>query len=382
MDGLLRTLDANANRAREALRTLEDTARFTLGHADLAGALKGARHDLRATLDAAGLDALRLMAMRDTPGDVGTALSTPAEGARMDARGIAVAAGKRAGEALRVIEETLKVVVVVRETKKPGPAPRPPWEAVKELRYRVYECERRLILALGAGRATQWGLCVLISESLCRLPWLDVARAAIAGGADCLQLREKALDGGELLRRAEALVRLAQDGGRDVRPTKAGPACARPACARPAVIINDRADVALAAGADGVHLGQHDVPVAAVRGLAGERLLVGVSTHDMVEARRAASDGADYCGVGAMFATATKPREVSGPVYLQAYLRDEQTGRVPHLAIGGITAENVPSLWTAGCRGVAVSGAVCGAPDPEAACRAIVACMAPAAHAS
>ncbi len=375
MPGLSRVIDANTNRAREALRTLEDVARFTLASEPLAAGLKAARHDLRTALEAAGLDPLLLAAGRDTPGDVGTDLTGTGEASRGDAQGLAVAAGKRAGEALRVLEEALKTLPASSGQANPGRAARAPWALVKDLRYRVYDLEQRVALALGTGRGTQWRLCVLISQSLCKRPWLDVARAAIAGGADCLQLREKELGGTELLRRACALMDLAREGARHgdrPRRTTEGHDTRPP---RATVIINDRADVALAAGADGVHLGQHDLPVRAVRALAGARLLVGVSTHDAAEAARAAADGADYCGVGAMFATATKPREVSGAAYLRAYLSNPETARIPHLAIGGVAPENIRHLVAVGCRGVAVSGVVCGGADPERVCRELIAAL-------
>ncbi|MFT3684150.1 MAG: thiamine phosphate synthase [Phycisphaerales bacterium] len=195
---------------------------------------------------------------------------------------------------------------------------------------------------------------MLVTESLCRggRPWLEVATEAIAGGADCIQLREKSLQDGELLARAKSLVQAV--GG------------------RAAVIVNDRADIALAAGATGVHLGQEDAPVSAVRELAGDRLLVGVSTHDLIEARRAMHDGADYVGVGAMFPTSTKVRETSGPAYLRAFLEfTRETRPLPHVAIGGITPENVANLIEAGCRGVAVSGVVCASMDPAGVCTAL-----------
>ena len=136
------------------------------------------------------------------------------------------------------------------------------------------------------------------------------------------------------------------------------------------VIINDRTDIALLAGASGVHLGQEDASVASVRELAGERLLVGVSTHDFAEARKALHDGADYVGVGAMFRTATKDRDTSGPEYLAAFLELTREQRpLPHLAIGGIAPENVGDLVAVGCRGVAVSSVVCGSDDPAGVCR-------------
>jgi thiamine-phosphate pyrophosphorylase len=346
MDGLLRMVDANANRAREGLRVVEDAARFVLNDAELAGGLKDLRHALRGALEEAGWPALRLAAARDTPGDVGVGRSSPGEGERAGVRGVVLAAGKRAGEALRVLEECAK-------TSGGGAA-----GSIAGLRYRLYELERRVVLRLGAGRGEQWRLCVLISESLCRRPWREVAEAALAGGADCLQLREKSLEDGELLARARWLVEAARRaGGGGNNPAR--------------VVINDRADIAILAGADGVHLGQGDMPVSAVRALAGERLLVGVSTHDLGEAERAWRDGADYCGVGAMFTTATKPRATSGEAYLRAYLGDERLRAIPHLAIGGITPGNVGTLAAAGCRGVAVSGVVCGSDDPGAVCAAL-----------
>lgn len=197
----------------------------------------------------------------------------------------------------------------------------------------------------------QWRVCVLLTERLCARPWREVLAAALEGGADCVQVREKEISTRELAARVRAVIDLA-----------------RPAGA--AVVVNDRADIALACGADGVHLGQDDLPVRDARRLAGERLLVGASTHSLDEARAAVEAGADLCGVGAMFATGTKPGIAPGGTgYLRAYLAS--FGRVPHLAIGGITPANAPELAAAGCRGVAVSGAVCGAADPAAVVRAL-----------
>ena len=356
MSDLLRTLDANLNRAREALRVMEDVARFELSDWGLAAALKQARHDLRAVVEAAGVDPLTLAAWRDTPGDVGTGMSAKGERDRAGIMGVLGAAGKRAGEALRVVEETVKTLPSSGEADR----------AVKALRYRVYELEKRMTLALGTGSARQWRLCVLLTESLCtHHPWERVAEMAISGGADCVQLREKNLEGGELLERARGLVSIARLHG---RPEYADGGVA--------VIINDRPDVALIAGADGVHVGQGDVGVADVRKLAGGRLMVGVSTTNMEQALSAAREGADYCGVGPMFATTTKNKPgLAGPEYLKAYLAEPRTARVPSLAIGGIDPERAAELRECGCRGVAVSGAVCSAEDPAMVCEKIVAAL-------
>jgi thiamine-phosphate pyrophosphorylase len=341
---LLRILDANFNRAREAIRMLEDIARFSLNDADLASGFKTLRHDLTASLETT--DSLRMLAHRDTPHDVGTQLQTRAEYQRESLHDIAAASAGRLSESLRAIEECLKGQALTDEAKR-----------VEQARYAAYALDQRLRLALGTGRQRQWRVCVLITASLCKHPWLDVARAAIDGGADCLQLREKNLDGGELLERATLLVQLAKPRG----------------CS---VIINDSPDIAILADADGVHVGQTDLPISAVQRLAGKRLLVGVSTSNPLQARAAASAGADLCGVGPMFATTTKHKpDLAGPAYLREYLAEPHTARIPHLAIGGITPENIRELSEIGCLGVAVSSVVCSARDPAAVVAQLLAAL-------
>lgn len=348
MSSLARMIDANLNRTSEGLRVLEDAARFHLDSLELCSACKSARHGLRQFADelaATGpaFDRLARLASRDTPGDVGTEVSTESEMARHSMSELAAAAGARTAEALRVLEESAKLAGSVAAAQR-----------AKSLRYEVYELSRRILVALGTGRARQWSLCVLITESLCKgRPWTDVVTQAIDGGADCIQLREKDLADRELLDRARWLVGIARPRG-------------------VSVIVNDRADIALAAGADGVHVGQDDMPIAQIRAMAGSRLLVGVSTTNMDQAREAASLGADVCGVGPMFPTTTKHKpQISGPAYLAAYLADPATTRVPHLAIGGIGPENVRQLAAAGCRGIAVSSCVCSADDPAEVCRVL-----------
>jgi thiamine-phosphate pyrophosphorylase len=341
----LRLLDAAANRACEGLRVLEDFARFTLDHHELTAECKALRHGVRRALLDSGIDPLLLIAGRDTPGDVGTAITTDTERTRTTRRAVVDSAAGRAAEALRSIEESLKLAA--------GAA-----GAAESIRYRLYDAHKRLSMAMGADREGfhGWRLCVLITESLCaRYSWLETARLAIAGGADCVQLREKTLDDRRLLRRSRELVGLA-------RPMGAG------------VIINDRADIALLAGADGVHLGQGDLDAGSVRKLAGSRLLVGVSASTVEHAVAAHLAGADYCGVGAMFPTGTKQKpSIAGPPLLRDYLA-HTPALPPALAIGGINAGNTAELNAVSSGkpfGVAVSAAICAADDPEAAARSI-----------
>ncbi len=344
----VRMIDANLNRASEAVRTLEDLARFTLHLGDLAADLKHIRHGLTAVASRLGWDTLRLAAHRDTPGDPGTAHTTASESRRESLSAIASAASSRAAQALRVLEEATKLT-------SPAMA-----HEIEQLRYRLYDSARSVVLALGTGLARQWSLCVLITEAACtEHSWEQVARLACEGGADCLQLREPDLPDAELLRRARMLVAL----------------CREHAATS---FINDRPDIALLAGADGVHVGQSDLPVPAVRKLAGSSLLVGVSTANIEQAQQAARDGADVCGLGPMFASTTKPKpKLAGIGYLRAYLADPSLSRVPHLAISGITPENSASLAAAGCRGIAVCAQVCGSPDPLAAASELRAAMTP-----
>ncbi len=340
---IYRLIDANANRAREALRVMEDAARFLIDDANLSSAIKNARHDLATALQTLG----DLTPYRDTPGDVGTTLSTSGETQRTDAVAVAIAAGKRLSEALRAIEEYSKI--------PPHPTVSPAISSdfssttqmaarIESLRYRGYELEKQLTARLTRLRP-RWRLCVLITEALCtHHAWFDVARLAVDAGADCIQLREKNMDSGELLSRATQLVEQLAD--------------------RANIIINDRPDIAQMSGAHGVHLGQSDLPCREVR-RAFPNLLVGISTSHLEQAKQAQRDGADYCGVGPMFPTTTKiKKHIVGPDYLRDYL---QWNGLPALAIGGINSDNVAQLQPAQINpvGLAVTGAICGAKDIE-----------------
>ncbi len=332
---IVRILDANFNRAREALRVLEEYARFVLEDTALVEFAKAIRHDLRSALER-GVPAGSVRC-RDIEGDVGRSVEGGGEYTRLDSAEVAVAAGKRLSEALRVIEEYGKVASgeLARE--------------VEQLRYRGYELDRRLSSRIEAGRVFgQVRLYVLVTEELCAGDWLVVAEAALDGGADCLQLREKNLPDRELLARARRLTELCRQRGA-------------------LSIVNDRPDVALAAGADGVHLGQDDLLPGDARRIVGPGAIVGLSTHTIDQVRLAAEQSPDYIAVGPMFDTTTKPQEhIAGPQTLSAARR---LTSVPLVAIGGIDAGNVAEVASTGCECVCVCGAVIAQRDP-AACAA------------
>lgn len=331
---LLRLLDANANRAREALRVLEDYARFVLGDQAMCAALKALRHDLMTATRSLVADAIY---HRDTPGDVGKGNKTETELHRDDAAHVVTAAGKRLGEALRCLEEFAKTI-------DPASA-----AALEQVRYRFYHLEKQLAFTLRpANRFGQVRLYVLITQSICHRPWLEAAEQAILGGADCLQLREKDLEGGELLSRAKQLVWLCR---------QYNILC----------IINDRPDIALLSGADGVHVGQGDLPAVEVRRIVGRDKLIGVSTHRIEQARQALRDGADYLGVGPIFVSNTKRRDfVAGLEYAR-----QVAGEIPlpAVAIAGIDASNAEQVLATGIKAIAVTAAVVGQEDVQSAAR-------------
>jgi thiamine-phosphate diphosphorylase len=195
-------------------------------------------------------------------------------------------------------------------------------------------------------------LCVITDPTLAGgRDHVAIARDALAGGADIIQLRDKTGSLRDLVPQARAIQAMCREAG-------------------VIFIVNDRVDLALAAEADGAHVGQEDLPAEAARRLLGPSRILGVSTHDVEQARQARAAGADYIGFGPMFATGTKatgytPRGLDG---LRA-VRGE-VGALPLLAIGGITLDNVADVVRAGATAPAIISAVVAARDIRAAAAA------------
>lgn len=352
-----RILDANLNRAREALRVLEEHVRLVSREAALCERLKQMRHGLVQVAESFGTDAL--LAARDIHGDVGTGISTDAERRRTGPAHVARAAAKRLAESLRCIEEYGKIIDAAAAAR------------VEQLRYDAYALEQEIIATLPRRAALHRArLHVLITESLCRRPWLEACERALRGGADVLQLREKMLADRDLLQRAKQLREM----------TRRFDAL---------LIVNDRPDIARLAGADGVHLGEDDLSLAQARQIAGPTVLIGRTVHSVAEAQEALTQGPDYLGVGPMFASRTKPApatslktdEPTGPALLAAVAEammkpTEEPERmrkpcVPLVAIGGITSENIAALPIEPTGAQRIQVAVCqsviGSDDPAAA---------------
>jgi thiamine-phosphate pyrophosphorylase len=327
-----RILDANANRAREALRVLEDHCRFVRADAFLSAQFKQLRHDLAQSLIL--LPASLLLAGRDTLHDVGTPISTEEEWQRPSLAAVVQANAKRLQEALRSLEEHGKILSIEFA------------QQIEKIRYASYTLERALVQGNAArDRLADAQLCVLVTDTLCKHSLVGTVKEAILGGAQMIQLREKSIDDRTLLARA-----------RDVREVtrSAGAMC----------IVNDRPDIARIVEADGVHLGQDDLPIQEARRILGPEALIGVSTHNLEQVRRAVLDGADYLGVGPTFPSQTKDFAAFGGLDFVKQAMAETS--LPAFAIGGIRADNVAQVRAAGAQRIAVSHAICAAGDPRA----------------
>jgi len=205
------------------------------------------------------------------------------------------------------------------------------------------------VTALAAARPI---LCLVTDRRAAQHPLPELAAAAVRGGVDWVQVREKDLDGAPLLELVREIA-----------------AAVRAASANARVIVNRRIDVALAAGADGAHLGFDALPLAEARALLASPALLGVSAHGPDEVRNAARAGASYAHLAPIFAPYSKPAS-RAPLGLDALAEAARAG-IPVLAQGGIDARRAGACVRAGAAGVAVTGELCAASDPESAARAL-----------
>ena len=332
--GRRRLLDAVGNRLEEAVRVVEDQLRFRYGLSAQPKAWKEIRHEA-ATLRRALGGGAPLALARDVGSDPGHPQRAPSAGAHRDPADLLAANFARAREASRSLEEELRTV-------DPKAA-----RLAERLRYRIYAQESAALGQITRGpRLTDARLYVLVTTALCRGTPEEVTQAALDGGAQIIQLREKEMEGRELLQLAERLRALTERAGA-------------------LLIINDRVEIAHLIGADGVHLGQGDILPSAARRILGDRAVIGLSTHAPEEAARAAIEGADYIGVGPIFETKTKEHRSSvGPEYIaQAKAMTD----LPGYAIGSVKKENVDDLIAAGADRIAICTGVIAQDDVRGA---------------
>jgi len=347
-DRVLALIDANLNRAREGLRVLEDFARFVQRNVAATVAIKQLRHDL-VSAELLFRNACPAIDQRDTIADVGTNFSTAAEMKREHINDVVTANARRVQEALRSLEEFGKTVDASFAA------------TIKQLRYRSYAAEQLIVNSSATTvisamelrtqrleRLQQAQLYLLVTEDLCRLPWKDVVVAALEGGVDVIQLREKELDDDQLIARGRWLAETCEQ-------------------FNALFIMNDRVDLAVAAGAHGVHLGQDDLDSVEARAGLLDHQLLGLSTHSAEQIRQACCDGVDYLGVGPVFPSQTKMFQVFPGLELvstAATFADR-----PWFPIGGISCDNMDQVIEAGAVRIATCRAVIGEADPAAAAR-------------
>jgi thiamine-phosphate pyrophosphorylase len=320
---LKRILDANLDRAREGLRIVEEWCRFGLDNRQWVEECKQMRQAI------ASWHTLELRMARDTEGDSGTPLTHPNEERRNSIEQLLQANFCRVQEAMRVLEEYGKLY-------------RPEMGiAFKKMRYQVYILESRLLSHRPEQQLDGRQLYLVTSPSD---TLFETVEAALKGGLTLLQYRDKNTDDRVRLANAAKLCQLCHQYGA-------------------LLIVNDRVDLAVAVDADGVHLGQQDLPIAAARRVLGSQKLIGRSTTNPQEMQGAIAEEADYIGVGPVYETPTKAGKAAAGLEYVRYAAQHAT--VPWFAIGGIDLSNLTDVLTAGAQRVAVVRSIMQADEPQ-----------------
>lgn len=324
-----RIIDANLNRATEGLRVIEEIARFILSDTELSARLKTIRHELQKFFD---VEYDNLLDSRDTLNDVGCNIINPDKKESLDS--IFKANFKRVEEAFRVLNQYASLD--------------------DSYRYRIYTIEKEMRSKL----KLDYKKIFLNDKKLYLVTnsdnfesdeiFLDKVALSIKSGVDIVQLREKNTTSKRFIYLAQRIRELTSHFGA-------------------AFIVNDRVDIAKISNADGVHLGQDDIPVSYAREILGDNAIIGVSTHCPEHAKKAITDGADYIGVGPVFKTPTKPSK--DPVGLEYVKWAADNVNIPFFAIGSIDTANIKEVVQAGAKRVAVIRAIMYADDIESNCK-------------
>ncbi|MBF0452475.1 MAG: thiamine phosphate synthase [Candidatus Magnetomorum sp.] len=335
MNSSIRIVDANLNRVSEGIRVIEDIIRFKYGNDSITNKLRNFRHDVRKSVGGMTQD---LLNHRDTEQDPGRTVSSISRvDKRKDNEDMMHANFKRVQEGLRSIEEALKILNQYDIAKH-----------YENLRFESYALEKKCYHLLSSQQSRNKRNCLdtdiycLTAEALsCGRSNITVVNEMISAGIKIIQYREK--DKSSLEKYHECIKIRAMTKANDVT-----------------FIINDNIDLALMTHADGVHIGQEDYPIEAVRKITGQDFIIGLSTHSPDQARRAEEAGVDYIGVGPIYNTQTK-KNVCAPVghaYLE-YVTENIS--LPFVAIGGIKEHNLNEIIHRGATCVAMVSEITGA---------------------
>jgi len=346
-------IDANLNRSSEGLRVLEDVARFLLNDAELSQRLRTLRHDLAQETKSLNVG---LLSHRDSEHDVGHHCLIPPSERELNMKttpprgllDLVTANAKRVEESLRVVEELAKLPELNSMLNS---------ASFEQARFALYTLERDLISRISRRDKIERiaGLYVILDRQfLAGRDELDIAGQIIEGGAKVIQLRDKQGKKGELLLIAQKLEELCSQAG-------------------VLFIINDYLDLAMAVDADGLHIGQEDLPLPVVRRELPIDRIVGCSVTTLSQATKAQNEGADYIAVGSIFPTTTKKKAIVVGVDMLKELK--RIVSTPVVAIGGINQNNIGEVVAAGADAVAVISAVLGEKDVIGAVQKLVAKM-------
>jgi len=327
-----RIIDANLNRATEALRVIEEIARFYLDNSCLCSKFKYLRHDIAAFIDK---NYSELLESRDTAGDVGTTIVNNTE--KTDIFDIYKANFKRLQQSLRTLAEY-------------GQAEGYDIAVFEKARYESYILEKNMFdelskkLKIKKLEDKKLYLVTDRSNFSSTDDFLDAVASSLKGGVQIVQLREKSACAKEFAQLGKKVKELCS-------------------LYDALFIINDRVDIAHIVNADGVHLGQDDIDIDSARHLLGKDAIIGLSTHEPEQALKAVAAGADYIGVGPVFETPTKPgRKSVGLEYVEWAAKNIN---IPWFAIGGINSENLDDVIKTGAARVAVVRSIINATSPE-----------------
>lgn len=318
--GIYRIIDANIDRAREGLRVIEDSLRFVFEKKEFSERLRCLRQEIPSLSSALNIPLSGLIASRESDKDVGRSRK---EKNRKDIAEIIASNFARVEESIRVLEEYSRIL----NPKVTG--------RIKKIRFDLYALQKEIQLSMyRKNLASRLGLYIVTDEEIAKKSHAEIVSEAIKGGADTIQLRDKKNLGGKFYSEARKI--------RSLIPKD-----------KILFIVNDRVDIALAAKADGVHLGKDDLPIGEARKILGEDKIIGISCDSVEEAIKAERAGADYVALAPIFPTTTK-KDVPAPLGIKVIRETKKLISIPLVAIGGINEKNIKSVLEAGADSIAM----------------------------
>ncbi len=334
MNRIYRIIDANINRISEGLRVLEDLARFHYDAPEITEEIKNIRHQVRKNVNHLYHD---FISQRDSSNDIGLTISQKNDlDNKQNFKALIMGNYKRIQEGLRVVEESLKVAGHYKLSK-----------SYEQCRYDIYTIEKKymsLFDKYSKKDCLNTDLYCLTAEEYSNgKSNIEVVKEMIGAGIKIIQYREKEKKMLYKYEECKKIRALTKEAG-------------------VTFIVNDDIDIALLVKADGVHIGQEDLPIEQVRDLVGEEMIIGLSTHSPEQAQEAIKRGADYIGVGPIYRTYTK-KDVCEPVGLEYLEYVVKNIDIPFVAIGGVKEHNVDEVAKRGAKCIAMVTEIVGAED-------------------